>query len=284
MISNIIITIIILFVFYLFYLFFNFLSIISDKIIFKPISVSKVEHDNLLKHPYIIPEKIIATDDIIIDACLYNSYHLPSYEDIIFLYSHGNSGWIGSVIETTNIYYLSKYGSIFIYDYRGYGINKGSASSDNVFMDAKTVWKYLVNNKKISPHKIILYGHSLGTSISAYLMEYLLKNNIEWSQIMILQNPFYSIKRISNDIVPFFGNFIKSKFMTDEFIKNIDNLSKSAKIYIIHCKDDELIHYQHSVDLSKLIKNNYCKLLLIEGDHDKPRYDKYVDEYFAKFK
>ena len=51
-------------------------------------------------------------------GCLINISRRPSWNDTIFLYSHGNSGWFGQLTTYPQIAELSKYGSIFLYDYR----------------------------------------------------------------------------------------------------------------------------------------------------------------------
>lgn len=259
---------------------------VSNDMIFLPIRIDKNEYEMFQKDTNVIREKIYDTDSRVqLDACLYNSYRKPSYtDDIIYLYSHGNSGWLGSVIGSLNVKQLSKYGSVFLYDYRGYGRSTGEPTEKGVFADAINVWTFLVDVKKVKPQHIILFGHSLGTSVTAHLMLHLLKCKAVCSECMILQNPFYSMQRMAGDIVPVVGKlvsgFVKSTFKTNEFIKSIDRLSSSAKIFIIHCKNDKLIHYQHSVDLHDIVRHCYCSLLLVDGTHDGPTHSEKLDEHF----
>jgi fermentation-respiration switch protein FrsA (DUF1100 family) len=81
---------------------------------------------------------------------LTNSLRKPSWDDIIFLYSHGNGGWIGNPINYGTIKSLSKYGSIFVYDYRGFGLSEGTPSEDGLYTDITTAWNFLINKKHVS--------------------------------------------------------------------------------------------------------------------------------------
>src|SRR5579872_4997485 len=74
---------------------------ISDYKIFCPKHVDEVVYQKWISNPFLINEKITTDDGSILDAGFYNAFNVPSYEtDIIYLYSHGNSGWLGDVLES----------------------------------------------------------------------------------------------------------------------------------------------------------------------------------------
>lgn len=261
------------------------LLLLSNRIIFRPMKAA-ITFNNL-DSVMIKKETMLTSDNISIDACLFNSYKKPSYDDnIIFLYSHGNSGYIEMITESNTVKYLSKYGSVFIYDYRGYGISTGKPSDSGLFIDSLTVWTFLVKVKQVPPQNIILFGHSLGTSVTANLMlnivkteSYTCKCNNGGPLKMILQNPFFSIQRLIDDHVPFkISNIIQSKFNTNLFFKQIDSLTNNIMINIIHSHGDKLISSEHSVDLQKLIVNNKCQLFLVPGSHETPVYNNSIDQ------
>ena len=139
----------------------------------------------------------------------------------------------------------------------------------------------MVDIKKVNPKRIILFGHSLGCSVTAYLMNYILENKKEKSNIMIIQNPFENIKKVSLEHVPFFGNYVVSKLKTDKYIKNIDRLSNNLNICIIHAKYDEIINYNHSVNLSKYLINNKPRLFIIYGTHERIKYNESIFNHIS---
>ena len=50
---------------------------------------------------------------------------------------------------------------------RGYGISEGEFPSESkVYADAEAAWNYLVNQKRIDPKHIFIYGHSIGGAIA----------------------------------------------------------------------------------------------------------------------
>jgi uncharacterized protein len=82
------------------------------------------------------------------------------------LYCHGNGHNVGEASELASRFH--KMGlSVFAFDYRGYGKSEGAFPSETaVYADAERAWDYLVKDQKIPPHKIVIYGHSLGGAIA----------------------------------------------------------------------------------------------------------------------
>lgn len=252
---------------------------ISHNLVLKPEPFDKTLYAKWINNEHVIREEINTSDGETLDAVLYNKNKKPSYEnDIIYLYHHGNSGWLGLVLESSTCEYLSNYGALFIYDYRGYGKSTGKPTDDGLFIDAISVWKFLVGKKKVDPKRIIMFGHSLGTSIAAYLIKYVLEKGDQCCDTLILQNPFESIHRVCNDIVPWIGQFVQLNFRTNEFIKKIDKLTSNLKIYMIHSENDDLIDKNHSFDLAKNIKNNLKRVIIVPGSHDGVNYNNEVHE------
>ncbi|KAM3112353.1 alpha/beta hydrolase [Phormidesmis sp. 146-33] len=81
------------------------------------------------------------------------------------LYLHGNGGNITVEVKAKRFYELGL--SVLLIDYRGYGRSQGSFPSETtVYQDAQVSWDYLVRERRISPKKIVVYGHSLGGAIA----------------------------------------------------------------------------------------------------------------------
>lgn len=249
---------------------------IPNLIIFRQCKISDTQYNDFINNYNVIHESI-QTSDGNIDACLFNSYRKPSYDDIIYLFSHGNSGWIGSVSKSMTCSRLSRDASIFIYDYKGYGKSSGIPTQNGVCQDIVSVWNYLINVKKVNPKRIIFFGHSLGTSVTIYLLNYLVKNNIENSQTAILQNGFYSMKKLFDDHVPYSGFLAKSVFDSNKWLTETNNLTSSLSITFIHSINDQLIDKQHSIDLQKCLYNNNAEIIFVHGIHNMPIYSEQVD-------
>lgn len=90
-------------------------------------------------------------------------------EERVIIDLHGNRNNIGA-----NVPYAQKFRqmglSVFLVDYRGYGrCTKRFPSEESVYEDVETAWNYLVNERKIKPQNIYIFGHSLGGAIAINL-------------------------------------------------------------------------------------------------------------------
>jgi esterase/lipase len=268
---------------------------ICDSFIFKPIELDANLYKKWINHPNVIHNKIDTNDGKMIEGFFYNKHKIPSYQDdLICLYSHGNSGWIGSVLETDVEIITDRGISVFVYDYQGYGNSTGHASDHGCMKNILEVYDYLLR-QGVEPENIILFGHSLGGCISTYLMNHLIqrssRTNESYPKHIILQNPFQNIQRICSEMVPILGHYVVSDLQTDRFINNMDRCigSKSRcknntliAVLIIHCIDDELINHQHSVDLLNSIQYMDKQLISVFGTHDKPIYTKEIVDYLDR--
>ena len=83
----------------------------------------------------------------------------------ILLWCHGNAGNVSHRLE--NIQQLYQRGiSVFIFDYRGYGRSSGMPSETGLYQDALASYDYLIQERQISPERLIIFGRSLGSGVA----------------------------------------------------------------------------------------------------------------------
>lgn len=84
------------------------------------------------------------------------------------LYLHGNDKNVGYVRDLGYAREIHGLGyNVLMFDYRGYGKSSGGKPSEvKVYEDAESAWNYLINQRGIPPHRIFIYGHSLGGAIA----------------------------------------------------------------------------------------------------------------------
>jgi hypothetical protein len=209
-----------------------FAYLFSDGMIFFKLDSSYTDTDNILKIETKDGKKISA-------VYLFN----PEAEFTI-LYSHGNAEDIGNIRFSLDRLYRKGF-SVFAYDYHGYGTSQGKAGEKTAYMDADAAYNYLVNNRKVSSDKIIVFGRSVGSGTATYLAQ---QHDIAG---LIMESPFLSAFRVSTriKIAPF-----------DKF----DNLKRIGKItcpvLIIHGKEDRVVPFRHGKKLYQ--KANEPKLNL----------------------
>lgn len=93
----------------------------------------------------------------------------PSPDAPVLLYLHGNGGNVGANLPRVERYYAIGF-SVFLIDYRGYGLSEGRFPSESrMYEDAETAWHYLVNQREIPPEQLYVFGHSLGGAIALEL-------------------------------------------------------------------------------------------------------------------
>ncbi len=181
-------------------------------------------------------------------------FKVENSKGLIF-YLHGNAGtldtWGNIAPKYTNLGY-----DIFILDYRSFGKSEGKIKSEEqIYKDVSAAYKHLLT--KYKENEIIITGYSIGTGPAAYLAA---ENN---PKALILQAPYYNFLKFSSSRVPFFPDYLKKfKFETNVYITKIE-----APIYIFHGKEDQLIGYENSVRLSKLLKPTDHFYSLENQDH-----------------
>ena len=85
------------------------------------------------------------------------------------IYLHGNGENVSANLGLA--YRFQRLGfSVFLFDYRGYGLSQGPfPSEERLYEDAETAWQYVTQTQQIPPQQIYLFGHSLGGAIAIEL-------------------------------------------------------------------------------------------------------------------
>ncbi len=79
----------------------------------------------------------------------------------VILFFHGNAGNISHRLE--NIRFLVDEGiSVFIVDYRGYGLSEGTITEEGMYRDAEIAMDWLVVEQGIPAERVVVFGRSLG--------------------------------------------------------------------------------------------------------------------------
>jgi uncharacterized protein len=106
-----------------------------------------------------------SADGTRLNGWYFESQSRPAIATIIFCHGNGgnisNVGWLGQR--------FAKHGfNVLLFDYRGYGASDGVVADESgLYADGDAAVAYVVNNKGVRPEQIILYGHSLGTTVVA---------------------------------------------------------------------------------------------------------------------
>ena len=208
----------------------------QEKLIFHPERLPK-------NHKYSFDNKFEEYFIKVDDNTELNALHFKadSSKGLVF-YLHGNAGNLDSWGDVADLYLKLNY-DVFILDYRGYGKSTGKITSEaQISNDVQKAYDFA--RKNYDENKIVIVGYSIGTGPASTLAA----NNKPGK--LILKAPYYNLSDLVHQYFPIVPTFIlKYKF------KNNKNLKKIAcPIYIFHGDRDEVIYYNSSVKLSKLLK------------------------------
>lgn len=206
----------------------------------------------------------------------------------IFLFAHGNADSISHFFKaSTNMHLMLKHGSIFMFDYYGFGKSSGFQSEHALYECTHRSWEFLIS-QKYAPSNIILYGESMGCSSVLYEANVLANLGTPLTAV-ILVSPFYNLKTIVFKVVshgfpllaPLARSLIsESEMCNNEILKSLCGKYPNLPIIIFHSLEDNLTPYEHSVKLQAQNKN--VILRSIDGYHAIPQFSANDDIFIGE--
>ncbi|MEB3308668.1 MAG: alpha/beta fold hydrolase [Snowella sp.] len=206
------------------------------------------------------------------------SHKTPKNEKVL-LYLHGNGGNISSNIGRAKRYQKLGF-SVLLIDYRGYGRSVGAFPTEaRVYQDAQIAWNYLVQERKIAPENIFIYGHSLGGAIAIDLA-------VRQPQAagVIVESTFTSLKQMA-ELEP------RYRWLPIDFVlhQRFDSLKKVPRLKMpllfIHGKQDSTVPAAMSQTLFETATAPKQLLLIPEAEHNNvssvgdERYNAAVEQF-----
>jgi fermentation-respiration switch protein FrsA (DUF1100 family) len=157
----------------------------------------------------------------------------PLDTEVVFLFFHGNAGNITFRYDIVRMF-MSLPVCVFIIDYRGYGKSQGRPSEKGLYLDAQASWDYLVEQRRMPPNRIILFGKSLGGAVAIDLATRV------HAAGLIVQSSFTSIPDMARTVLPLAPSFlVRTKMASINKITRIE----CPKLFI-HSPADEVVPYK----------------------------------------
>ncbi|RDL40091.1 uncharacterized protein BP5553_00070 [Venustampulla echinocandica] len=124
----------------------------------------------------------------------------PAKKNITVLMFHGNAGNIGHRIPIARMFMQRMGCSVFMLEYRGYGLSTGSPDEAGLMIDAQTAYNYLRKRAETRDNDIVVFGQSLGGAVGVQLVA---KNQNDSRLIgLVLENTFLSMRKLIPSIIP----------------------------------------------------------------------------------
>jgi hypothetical protein len=186
------------------------------------------------------------------------SWYIPHPEaKKTILFFHGNGGNISHRGDSLYIFYKLKLNTLII-DYPGYGSSQGQPTEENLYLSALSAWKYLVQDKKIKPQNIIIFGRSLGGAVAVDLASQVKAGGL------ILESTFSSARDVADITFVGLAKFIYLRYS----FNSINKIQKvTSPVLVIHSPDDTVIPFELGKKVfDKIITKKV--FLQIAGDHN----------------
>jgi len=175
----------------------------------------------------------------------------------VLLFFHGNAGNISHRLDSIKIFHKLDLDTLII-DYRGYGQSTGEASEQGTYLDAQAAWDYLINNRRIPAHRIIIFGRSLGGAIGAWLG---VQNT---PAAVIIESSFSSGADMAHRLYPFLPTRLitRLKYPVADYAGRLN-----CPVLVVHSRHDEIIPFSMGQEIYAAVKQQK-KFLELRGDHN----------------
>ncbi len=153
----------------------------------------------------------------------------------VLLFFHGNAGNISHRMVSLQLF--NRLGlSTFIIDYRGYGESEGKPSEAGTYLDAEAAWRYLVEERKVDPSQIVIFGRSLGAAIASYIA------SKHTPRALIIESAFTSVADLAGRYYP----FMPVRWITHFKYNTLDLVSAvKCPLLVVHSRQDDIIPFSH---------------------------------------
>jgi len=151
------------------------------------------------------------------------------------LFFHGNAGNISHRMESILIFNRLRL-NVLIVDYRGYGQSSGKPGEEGTYRDAEAAWDYLVEQRRLPPERIVIFGRSLGGGVGAWLAS---QAGVEPAGV-IIESSFSSGVDMGRRLYPMLPVRLITRinYPVREYISGV-----RAPVLVVHSRDDEIIPF-----------------------------------------
>jgi pimeloyl-ACP methyl ester carboxylesterase len=153
------------------------------------------------------------------------------------LICHGNAGNLSEFGRPAHYAGLRALGlNLLAFDYRGYGESEGAPTEDGLYRDANAAYRYLREELAVSPERVLIFGHSLGSAVAVDLA------SRAPSAGLILEGALTSVLERGQELYP----YIPVRWIGRSRFPSIEKISRvSVPKLFLHARGDEVIPLAH---------------------------------------
>lgn len=180
----------------------------------------------------------------------------------VIIHFHGNSSNIGANLGYVQMFHQMGF-SVLLIDYRGFGQSSPRFPSEKiVYADTEVAWNYLINQQKVNPQQVVIFGHSLGGAIAIELAT----RHPEISGV-IVESSFTSMI----DMVDYQGKYwmFPVNWLLQQRFASIEKVNQlKMPILFTHGTADTVVPHQMSQALYAAAIEPKQLLIVEDGDHN----------------
>ena len=172
------------------------------------------------------------------DGVSLHGWFVPGERDVTILWMHGNGGNIAYHLGSLPDLHARLGVSLFLFDYRGFGLSDGTPGEHGFYRDATAALDYLRSRSDVRNDRIVYFGQSLGTAVAIELATRAAPLGI------ILEAPFPSGPYMAHRLVPSLPMWFHRYFIPNRY----DSLSRLGRIHapmlVVHGDQDATVPHE----------------------------------------
>ena len=157
-----------------------------------------------------------------------------------------------------------------LWDYRGYGRSEGSPSAETLRQDALAVHDSLIARPSVTPNRLLVWGHSLGSFLATYVASQRSVGGV------VLENPATNVEDWTSHLFPWYIRLFLGVDV-DPALKEDDNLERirqlEVPLLVVGGKDDPVTDPEMARRLHAEAASEQRQLVLVEGGAHNGLYD-----------
>lgn len=184
------------------------------------------------------------------------------------VFFHGASGNVSHLVRFAPWFYKHCF-NLFLWDYRGYGVNPGKPSEAGLRRDSLAALEVArqMNRKFSPPLPVILYGHGIGASLALQAAS----THPDWVSALVLEGAFPSFDEITRRDFPSLPLYalVSQHYDAASAIAALPSIPK----LVAHSPTDETIPFALGVALARAAASPSTFATLSGGHNDHSWFD-----------
>ena len=178
------------------------------------------------------------------DGTRLHGWFVPGEGDVTLLWFHGNGGNVSHRVENLLLLHRRLGLSVFIFDYRGYGLSEGEPSEAGTYLDAEGALEYLRSRRSLDAGgKLVFFGRSLGCGVA---VEMATRHAV---RALILESPMPSIRAMVKRLYPYLPMgplmwMVRTRYDSKAKIKRV-----RCPVMVLHGDRDEVVPFEMGREL-----------------------------------